>query len=65
MLLRRFLLAALFALPLAGCERESELGYEEGVYEENEGLTTDEGVLEEEEGLAAGEGLYEEEEDAL
>lgn len=65
MLLRRLLLTALFALPLAACERENELGYEEGVYEENESLATEEGLYEENEGLAAGEGLYEEEEDAL
>lgn len=34
MIVQRLIFAAFFALPLAACEREAEVGYEEGVYEE-------------------------------
>lgn len=40
MLAKRLLLAAFFTLPLAACDSEQEVGYEEGgVYEADQGVT--------------------------
>lgn len=61
--LKHFLLAILFALPLAGCapEETDELGYEEEIYEGG-GEESVEGVYEDEGAVSAYSGAEEEEE---